>query len=143
MGRPSEYTEQIATEICERLLGGESLRAMCRDDDHLPSERTIYRWLASNETFCQQYARAREFQAEPHLEDILEIADDDDLKPDDKRVRIDARKWAMSKLAAKKYGDKALIGSDPDNPLPGAPADHDLAKLIAYQLFTAAEETAH
>lgn len=143
MARPSEYTDQIATEICERLLAGESLRSMCKADDHLPSERTIYRWLASNETFCQQYARAREFQAESHLEDILEIADDADLKPDDKRVRIDARKWAMSKLAAKKYGDKTLHGSDPDNPLPGVPSDHDLAKLIAFQLFTAAEETAH
>lgn len=86
---------------------------MCRDDDSLPNESTIYRWLLSNEPFCKQYTRAREFQAEPHLEDILEIADDEELKPDDKRVRIDARKWAMSKLAAKKYGDKvALTGGD-------------------------------
>jgi len=118
MGRPSDYTDEMAATICERIACGESLRAMCRDDDSLPSERAVYRWLLDNEAFRQQYARARDFQSEPHLEDIIEIADNPDLEPNDKRVRIDARKWAMSKLSAKKYGDKQLIGSDPDNPLP-------------------------
>lgn len=33
------------------------------------------------------------------------------------RLRVDARKWTASKLKPKKYGDKQLIGSDPDNPL--------------------------
>lgn len=117
-GRPSIYTEEIASEICERLATGESLRAMCRDDEALPCERTVYRWLLSDDAFCQKYARARDFQSEPHLEDMLEIADNPDLDPADKRVRIDTRKWAMSKLSAKKYGDKTLIGSDPENPLP-------------------------
>jgi len=105
-GRPSDYTDDLADLICERLATGESLRAMCRDDDVLPCERTVYRWLLSNQDFCQKYARAREFQSEPHLEDIIEIADRDDLEPNDKKVRIDTRKWAMSKLAPKKYGDK-------------------------------------
>jgi hypothetical protein len=91
---------------------------MCRDDDALPCERSVYRWLIKNENFCQKYARAREFQSESHLEDILEIADSSEFDPNDKRVRIDTRKWAMSKLTLKKYGDRQLIGSDPDNPLP-------------------------
>lgn len=116
-GRPSSYSEEIADLICLRLAQGESLRAICRDND-MPGERTVYSWLFNDEAFQHKYARAREAQAEPHLEDILQIADDPELKADDKRVRIDARKWAMSKLAAKKYGDRTLIGSDPDNPLP-------------------------
>lgn len=120
MGRPTLYTDEMADEICERLACGESLRVMCRDDERLPCERTVYRWLIANEDFCQKYTRAREFQAEPHLEDIIEIADNPLLEPNDKRVRIDTRKWAMSKLAMKKYGDRQLIGSDPDNPLPPA-----------------------
>jgi len=128
MGRPSDYSDELADAICERLACGESLRQMCLQDEALPCERTVYRWLISHESFCQKYARAREFQAEPHLEDIIEIADDPDLKPDDKRVRIDARKWKMSKLAAKKYGDKTLLGSDPDNPLP-TPVSLDASSL--------------
>jgi hypothetical protein len=118
MGRPTDYSDELADQICERLATGESLRAMCRDDDALPCERSVYRWLIKNENFCQKYARAREFQSESHLEDILEIADSSEFDPNDKRVRIDTRKWAMSKLTLKKYGDRQLIGSDPDNPLP-------------------------
>jgi len=30
-GRPSEYSDKIAEAICERLLNGESLRAICAD----------------------------------------------------------------------------------------------------------------
>ncbi len=127
-GRPSDYTDAMADHICERLACGESLREMCLTDDNLPCERTVYRWLLQSASFCQKYARAREFQAEPHLEDILEIADDPTLEPNAKNVRIDARKWKMSKLAAKKYGDRTLLGSDPDNPLP-QPAGIDASKL--------------
>jgi hypothetical protein len=34
------------------------------------------------------------------------------------RLRVDARKWVAAKLKPKKYGDKTLVGSDPDNPMP-------------------------
>lgn len=34
------------------------------------------------------------------------------------RLRVDARKWIASKLKPKKYGDKTIIGGDPDNPIP-------------------------
>lgn len=133
-GRPSDYTDDLADMICLRLASGESLRAMCKADKSLPAERTVYRWLLSKPEFCQKYSRAREFQAESHLEDIFEIADMDGVEPNDKKVRIDARKWAMSRLAAKKYGDRQLIGSDPDNPLPGAMSDQDLARLMLFHL---------
>lgn len=43
------------------------------------------------------------------LEGILEIADNPEIDPQDKRVRIDARKWAMGKLKPKKYGDKQVV----------------------------------
>ncbi len=131
-GRPSDYSTEMADEICTRLATGESLRKMCRDDERLPSERTVYRWLLAHEDFCQRYARARELQAEPHLEDILEIADDKETPSDQKRVMIDARKWSMSKLAAKKYGERKLLGSDPENPLPSA--NIDLSGLSAAAL---------
>jgi hypothetical protein len=117
MGRPSGYSDETAEAICIRLAQGESLRKICKDAA-MPSEATVYVWLFKNEEFQEKYARARTAQSEPWLEDIIEVADDPEMKADDKRVRIDARKWAMSKLAAKKYGERKLIGSDPENPLP-------------------------
>lgn len=118
MGRPSTFTQEVADEICLRIASGETLRSMT--GDNLPDQRTIFRWLAANDGFRQQYARAKEAQAEVLAEEILEIADDgtnDYIKTDDgeivnhehinrSRLRVDSRKWLLSKLLPKKYGDR-------------------------------------
>lgn len=119
-GRPSKFTPALADEICKRLSAGESLRHIC-EDAKMPSQRTVFTWLANDSAFLQQYARAREAQADTLVEEILEIADDStcDTETDDKgnvrtnhevvarsKLRIDTRKWLMSKLAPKKYGEK-------------------------------------
>jgi hypothetical protein len=114
------YTEEVAARICEELSAGRSLRTICADDG-MPDKATVFRWLAAHETFRDQYARAREAQADAMLEEIIEISDDgsNDTYTDEQgqkrteqdviarsRLRVEARKWAMSKMAPKKYGDK-------------------------------------
>lgn len=128
-GRPPIYSEELADAICERLSDGRSLRSICLDED-MPGQTTVFKWLASNEEFAKKYARAREAQADAIFDEMLDIADDgtNDYMGDDEKyngdavarskLRVDTRKWMASKLAPKKYGDKQLIGSDPDNPLP-------------------------
>lgn len=108
-GRPTDYTVEMGDIICERLACGESLRRMCLDDDSLPCERTVYRWLIKHDDFSQNYTRAREFQSECRLEDMIEIADNPKLEPHDKRVRIDTRKWINARLTPKKYGDRSEV----------------------------------
>ena len=121
-GRPSGYSEEIAANICERLAIGESLRSICRDDG-MPSVTSVMRWLSVNLAFREQYAHARELQAEYRVDEIVEIADkdeaDDPVKVNRARLRIDTRKWAASKLAPKKYGDQAKIthAGDAENPV--------------------------
>jgi hypothetical protein len=114
MGRPSDFTLEVANDLCERLSKGESLRTICEEADK-PSRSTVQRWLASNETFRIQYAHAREQQAEWYAERIV----DDAMTATDAaigRLRMDALKWAASKLAPKKYGDKvAHVGGGPDD----------------------------
>lgn len=123
MGRPSDFTQETADIICGRIMSGESVRSICSDAD-MPDQRTVYRWLASNEMFRQQYAHAREIQADTLFDDVLEIADDarndwmERRGEEDagwsvngehiqrSRLRVDARKWMAAKLAPKKYGDK-------------------------------------
>lgn len=113
-GRPSTYTEEMGEKFCERLAAGESLRSICSDPE-MPSAPTIYTWLDRFPLFAERYARARSAQTEAMLEEMLEIADNTKIDPQDKRVRIDTRKWAMSKLRPKKYGDKLdLEHSGPD-----------------------------
>jgi len=114
MGRPSDFTQEIADAICRRLSEGESLRKVCEADD-MPSRETVRRWLGENLEFRGQYAHARDVQADHYADRVV----DDALTATDAaigRLRMDALKWAASKLAPKKYGDKvALVGGNEDD----------------------------
>ena len=122
-GRPQEITDDIRVEILKRISMGESLRSICTDE-WLVSRETVRRKLIADEEFRGQYAHAREAQAEHYADQIVEIADQYDTANDIKtpdtvqraRLRIDARKWAASKLAPKKYGDKLALGGADDLP---------------------------
>jgi hypothetical protein len=137
-GRPSVYTDDLATLICEELAMGGALHKLCETMENWPTERTVYRWLESNDAFRQMYARARERQMDREVDEMKTIADnatDANLA----RVQVDVRKWRASKLAMKKYGDKVvteLTGAnggplqvEPVNPLEIIEAR--LARLIA------------
>lgn len=135
MARPSEFTQELADSICERLISGESLRTIC-DGDEMPGKSTVCRWLATNEAFRDQYARAREMQADILADETLDIADDgrnDWIEKYNKdgdavgwqvngeaigrsKLRVDARRWYAGKLAPKKYGDKLALGGADDLP---------------------------
>ena len=119
MGRPTDFTSELADAICERLADGESLRSICSGDT-LPHKATVFRWLAKNADFRDQYTRAREVQADSLVDDIIDIADADvteAVEVQQARLRVDARKWLAGKLRPKVYGDKLELAGDPDRPL--------------------------
>jgi hypothetical protein len=120
-GRPSKYTPEIADTICElTATTSKSLRSICNELNL--SVSAVLDWLASGkyQEFTDKYARAKTMQADAMFEEIIEIADDEakDLLDGEfgqqgnaaavqrAKLRVDARKWAASKLAPKKYGDK-------------------------------------
>jgi hypothetical protein len=106
MARPKALTQGLKEEICERIIEGETVRQIAADE-HMASARTIYLALAQDETFSQQYARAKEFQLNRMEDEILDIADNatgDSVQQD--KLRIDTRKWIMAKRAPKKYGER-------------------------------------
>lgn len=124
-GRPTDYTPELAGEICDRLSAGVSLRKICLEDA-MPGQTTVYRWLRQNDEFRQQYTHAREVQAETIFDECLDIADDGtndwmvDKEEDEgfryngdavqrSKLRIEARKWMAGKLAPKKYGEKVEL----------------------------------
>lgn len=110
MGRPSDFTQEAATVICDALMEGRSLRTICLADDDLPSERTVYRWLEVNDAFRQQYAHAREVQADTKFDQVWDIADKATAENVQvARLQIDAIKWQAGKLAPKKYGEKVEL----------------------------------
>ena len=104
-GRPSLYTEELAERICERLAAGETLRAICRDDG-MPGIQTVLDWKARNAAFSGQYETARVTGYQLMADELTEIADDKLGEPQRDRLRIDTRKWLLSKALPKVYGDR-------------------------------------
>lgn len=100
-----EYTEDVAEAICSHIADGGSLSKFCSETGR-PSITSVFRWLADNEDFSDRYARARRSSADKLADEIVAISDDPKLDPNDKRVRVDARKWVAAKLKPQTYGDK-------------------------------------
>lgn len=108
--------DAILARVYDEMCEGKSVEEICQDAE-LPDARTIYRWLVDDER-CQDYARAKAVRAERLANKVITTAEDEDLKPDDKRVRIDAYKWAAGKLYGK-YSDKVkhVGGDEGDSPI--------------------------
>lgn len=119
-GRPLTYTRPIADAICARLATGESLRSICRDAG-MPPRSTVQGWVIADwDGFGGRYARAWELGLEELADETLEIADDasrDRREVDGRmetdhehiqrsRLRVDTRKWLLSKRLPKSYGEK-------------------------------------
>jgi hypothetical protein len=108
--------ENVLTQISEEGL---ALRNILMQNG-MPSSQTFYKWL-EDQNKSKQYARATEIRAEKLFDEIIDIADEtsNDTYTDEtgkeytnhevinrSRLKIDARKWVLSKLNPKKYGDK-------------------------------------
>jgi hypothetical protein len=133
IGRPTDYTPEIARKITDQMIDGHSLRAICQDCD-MPGEGTVYRWIARHPEFREIYAHARELQAMRWGEEVLTIADDKTLDPHERRIRVDSRKWLLAKLLPKVYGDKVTVAGDSKAPLHHVVAAIDFAALSDAEL---------
>lgn len=109
-----ENKEKIFKSIISDIENGESLRKSLSKKGRISSE-TFYRWLDDDEDLSKQYARASENRADAIFEEILEISNhsEEDHTPftgsnviQRDRLKIDARKWMLSKMNPTKYGDK-------------------------------------
>tara|TARA_R110000737_G_scaffold271785_1_gene278849 strand:- start:6 stop:443 length:438 start_codon:yes stop_codon:yes gene_type:complete len=134
MAYSKEDRKKILDQVFEEMREGKSVRAILRDSEDLPANKTILEWVDKDEDYSKQYARAIKDRADFIFEEIMEIADEssqDTLINDNgeekinsefvqrSRLRIDARKWMLGKMDSKKYGDRVtneLIG-DSEKPL--------------------------
>jgi len=91
------------------------------------NQSTFNDWLNDDAKLAAEYARAREELIERMAQEVLDLSDSDvGMLPDGKKdwaavqkhkLQVDTRKWLLSKLAPKKFGDKIEVSGDPANPL--------------------------
>jgi hypothetical protein len=148
----STFTEEIFTEVCERMACGKSLREIC-SDPQMPSRSTFLRWVENDTGRQAKYQKARETLMDWYADEILSIAFDDkgDIISEGGKlmgnhaavrraeVKIRALQWTMSKLYPKRYGDKTelLALAAPDTAAPGQMAIKwkDSVHVIVYPML--------
>ncbi len=104
------FSQELFDYICEAISNGESLRSICADEN-MPSTAGFMKWLAKDESgsLVEQYARAREAQADAIFDECLHIADEGSDDVQKAKLRIDTRKWMAGKLRPKKYGERQQL----------------------------------
>jgi transcriptional regulator with XRE-family HTH domain len=104
--------------VLQRLAEGLSLRKAAAEAGIDPS--TVLKWEDADPEFAQQYAHARATGYKLLADELIEIADDSsgDVIETERgpvanaefaarsRLRVDTRKWMLSKMLPKVYGDK-------------------------------------
>jgi hypothetical protein len=107
-GRPTVYSDDMASGILSRLAAGEPLRAICREEG-MPDESTVRGWATDeNHPFSVRYSRARDVGLLSMADQILEIADDavSDEAIAQAKVRIQARQWTLAKAMPHRFGER-------------------------------------
>jgi len=113
-----EFSQAKFDEICARVAAGgdkSSLRAICAEAG-MPDRATFNGWRKLTPELEKQYAQAREDQKDTFFEELVHIAD---TEPDaaKARNRMDARKWAWSRMDPKRFGDKLQHTGDGGGPV--------------------------
>ena len=125
------YTEEMGNRICAFLAQGFSLKKTCEQEGIAPIG-TVWHWLHAHHDFKEAYYIAKAEAADAMSEDILELSDSAtdlaqavDPKASNavvqaRRLQVDSRKWIMSKMQPKRFGDKIDVttnGKDLPTPI--------------------------
>ncbi len=148
--KPVRYTAKIAGEILERIASGESLRVICREEG-MPAHQSVLRWvLEDREGIREKYETAMGVRADTIFEEILEIADaagskahgepgtgEAGAKVQAEKLRVDSRKWYLSKLLPKRFGEKLTqeISGPDGGPIKTEARDTALEEAEAVKAF--------
>lgn len=125
----SAKPERDKDAICQAVLQGmrDGLSAFKACQAAGVPQSTFNRWVDADAKLAEDYAHAREDLIERMANEVLELADSEvpetgDGKRDwqaiqQRKLQVDSRKWLLSKLAPKKYGDRLELAGDKENPL--------------------------
>jgi hypothetical protein len=123
--KPERDKDAICQAVLQGMRNGLSAFKSCQEAG-VP-QSTFNRWVDADAKLAEDYAHAREDLIERIANEVMELADSDvpeigEGKRDwqaiqQRKLQVDTRKWLLSKLAPKKYGEKLEVSGDPSNPL--------------------------
>lgn len=114
---PSDkWTDGQIDEMLGRMREGETLTSIATDP-RMPCVQSMANWEAEQDEIGVAISRARELGWSARAEKAVAAAKEAEDAPLG-RLAFDAERWFLGKMHPKKFGDKTLHGSDPENPLP-------------------------
>lgn len=129
--------EKVFAQIIDEMVNeGRAIRDILKES-WSPSPSIFFKWLEDDENKAKQYARAHEAKAEILFDEMLHIAftpeEGETIKMVQKgegknakkemektkgdmlghrKLKVDTIKWALSRMAPKKYSDKLDVTTD-------------------------------
>ena len=149
IGEYHYYTPELGRRICERMSKGELLLQICRDPD-MPDRNSVVGWCLEHPEFDALYLRAREALLDHWSEEIVTISEDGSNDWMEReigkgripetvfrgeavqrsRLRVDTRKWLLSKLRPETYGESQRIDLKGKLVMSEKEVDNQLAALL-------------
>lgn len=107
-GRPTKRTPAVERKVLEWLQAGKPLEELCRQKG-MPSSRAVRMWAEDDEDFSSDLARARDVGFDAIAWECVEIADNEELDPAARRVRVDTRLKLLACWDRRRYGPNAEL----------------------------------
>ena len=111
VGRPARipYSDELADEICSRMINGRHLASIC-DDPDMPGRYNVYRWMDARPEFANKIRIAREILGDHYVGLMLDAVDNLSQKEDVSVVSLKMRAWmwAAAKYAPRVYSDQVV-----------------------------------
>ena len=108
LGRPTVYSEELGDLICRKIANGTPVSTLIAEG-LVPSHSTMWRWQEANPDFRTAVERAQEARAEVWADQLIEIADNSELDPNDRRIRVETRWKVIGSLLYRRYGVKQQV----------------------------------
>jgi hypothetical protein len=131
-----ELRIEATRELCRRVAGGESMRAVTQDPS-MPNVSTFLQWAAEDAEISMMYHNALKMRAAALAEDIVDhcqtLLTDKELSParvQALKVVINTKQWAMARLLPKLYGDHQIIEHTGEVKMDEAQIDARLKHLL-------------
>ena len=116
-GRPSKYTDELASEICIAIMNSDKgIVRLRKEYPHWPNKATIFKWLNTNKEFQEQYKRAKQVQIHNLLDELLGLPEKiytyidklgnlrvHPITIELMQLKIDDIKWKTVHLMTRKY----------------------------------------
>lgn len=113
-GRPSEYNQELAAEICERIAEGGYIIDVLESNEEFPTWSTFRRWKREHPELQTLYVNAQQDKTESlivNIKKVQKMALNGEIEASTANVVIQTDKWLASKFYPKMYGDKVDVTS--------------------------------